>query len=54
MDPDVWFDIPVQTAVGGAVGCATLVGYLMGIGIIILPILAGCGILLALCGLLGV
>ncbi len=47
MDPDVWFDLPlVETAVDGAVGCATLVGYLLGIGIIFLPILAGCRILL--------
>ncbi len=50
MDPDVWFDLPIRAAVGGAVGLATLVGYLLGIILIFLPILVGCRILLFLFG----
>lgn len=50
MDPDVWFDLPLKATVGGAVGLATIVGYLLGIGIIILPILVGCRVLLFLFG----
>ena len=46
-DPDVWFDLPLKAAAGGAVGCATLVGYLLGFGIIFLP-LCGCGYLVLL------
>ena len=51
-DPDVWFDLPLKAAAGGAVGCATLVGYALGIVIICLPILLGCWFLLALCRLI--
>ena len=47
MDPDVWFDLPLEAAVGGAVGCATLFGYLLGLGLIFLP-LFGCGVLILL------
>ncbi len=50
MDPDVWFDLPVKAVVGGTVGCATIVGYLLGIGLICLPILVACRILLFLFG----
>ncbi len=50
MDPDVWFDLPLKAAAGGVVGLATIIGYLLGIGIICLPILVGCRILLLLFG----
>lgn len=52
MDPDVWFDLPVKAVAGGATGCATLFGHLLGIGLIILPILVGCWVMLVLCGVL--
>ncbi len=50
MDPDVWFDLPLKVAVGGAAGFATIFGYLLGIVIIFLPILIGCRIILFLFG----
>ncbi len=50
MDPDVWFDLPINAVAGGAMGCATAFGYLLGIGMIILPILVGCRIMLFLFG----
>ena len=49
-DPDMWFDIPVKTVVSGAVGGATIVGYLMGIGIMLLPFIIGCWFISVLCG----
>ncbi|MEE9611575.1 MAG: hypothetical protein V3W19_10000 [Desulfatiglandales bacterium] len=50
MNPDVWFDLPVKTVTGGTVGCATIVGYLLGFGIIFAGMFGCCRIMLFLVG----